>query len=193
MRLFVAIELSERVRKALGEAQSRLRSRCEGVRWVRPELLHVTLKFLGDVPDGDVDGVSAGVELAAESSVAFSMEAGEYGCFPPHGGVRVVWAGLSDTTGSLTRCAEAVEAQMIDLGFEPERRAFSPHITLGRVRDDRSNGRTRSVVEAYVRDPVEQPVDSVTLMSSILSPSGPSYTPVCTANLGRRGPTENER
>ncbi len=183
MRLFVAIEFSDRVRKTLKKVQDKLRPRCDGVRWTPVEQVHVTVKFLGEVPDPKVMGVADAMKRAVANVAPFTVAVGECGCFPPKGRVRIVWAGMKEESGELARCAQAVEDEMEKLGFARERRRFSPHVTIGRVREDRSDGRNRSVVEAHSFDPVEQNVSAIRLMSSVLSPQGPTYTPVSTVNL----------
>ncbi|MGD2108158.1 MAG: RNA 2',3'-cyclic phosphodiesterase [Phycisphaerae bacterium] len=188
MRLFVAITLDEAVRNALGKVQNELRSRCEGVRWVPVHQLHMTVKFLGDVPDRDVAGVSRAVAAAAEESKPFRLKIEGCGCFPERGSVRIVWAGADEPTGALTQCVHAVEHKLEVAGFPRERRPFSPHLTIGRVREDRSYGRIRAAVDAHAFAANEQSVASLVLMSSVLSPKGPTYTPVSTANLGERSP-----
>ena len=101
--------------------------------------------------------------------------------------MRIVWAGAVDTPGALLRCVEGVEKRLEDVGYPRERKRFSPHITIGRVREDRSGGRVRSVVEEYALDRLEQSVSTLTLMSSVLSPKGPTYTPVSKTKLGLTG------
>lgn len=184
MRLFVAIEFSHQVKSALKKVQDALRPRCDGVRWIPVEQVHVTVKFLGEVPDSKVVDVADAMKRAVADVSPFTVEVSDCGCFPPRGRVRIVWAGMSERSGELAGCAEAVESEMEKLGFPRERRRFSPHVTIGRVREDRSDGRNRSAVEAHSFDPVEQDVSSITLMSSVLSPQGPTYTPVSTVNLG---------
>lgn len=185
MRLFVAITLDEAVRSALGKVQADLEGRCDGVRWIPSHQVHLTAKFLGEVPDGDVAAVGEAVAAAAVQAVPFDIQIAGCGCFPPRGQVRIVWVGAAEPTGALLRCVEAVECELERLGYAKERRRFSPHLTIGRVREDRSGGRIRAAVDAETLQSLEQSVSSLTLMSSVLSPKGPTYTPVATANLGK--------
>lgn len=187
VRLFIAITLDEQVRSRLAAVQARLRDRCQGVRWVRPEQVHVTLKFLGEVRDRDVPSVCAAVEYAAGAGKPFSLTVAGSGCFPKRGPVRIVWAGLDEPSGALLGLASALENECEKLGFPRERRPFSPHITIGRVREDRSDGKIRSAVDSFQFDSVSQSVEDVTVMSSVLSPKGPTYTAVSTAALGAVG------
>jgi len=184
MRLFVAIELSEAVRKALSATQEKLKPQCPDVRWIQPEQLHLTVKFLGEVADGDVTGVSQAVEQAAAESKPFTMRTGECGCFPERGAVRIVWTRVDEEGGLLAGCVAAVEAQIEPLGFPREHRPFAAHLTIGRVRDDRSRGKLREVVQTHRGKEVEQDVLSLTLMASALSPKGSTYTAVSRAKLG---------
>ena len=184
MRLFVAIELSEAVRKALSATQEKLKSECPDVRWIPAGQLHLTVKFLGEVEDSDVLAVSQALERAAAASKPFTMRTGKCGCFPERGAVRIVWAKAIEESGLLARCLAAVEAQIEPLGFPREHRPFAAHITIGRVREDRSKGRLRNVVEAHRGEEIEQDVLSLTLMSSALSPKGSTYTAVSRAKLG---------
>ncbi len=112
MRLFVAIELDHPVRRALEKAQEQLRRRSDAVRWVHPSLMHLTVRFLGDVPDDRVPAVSEAIAAAARAAEPFAMTVGGCGCFPPRGAVRTVWAGVKEESGCLSRCAEAVNSQL---------------------------------------------------------------------------------
>ena len=184
MRLFVAIELDEANRSRLAKLHGSLERKCPGVRWVQEHQLHMTVKFLGDVPDGQVPDVSAALELAGSSAKPFAMDLQGAGCFPPRGSVRIVWSGATETSGALIQCVAAAEEELESLGFPRERKPFSPHITIGRVRSDDSNGRIRSAVDAAAYENMAQTVKSLTLMSSVLSPKGPAYSVVGRANLG---------
>lgn len=184
MRLFVAIELNDVVRAALARVQKSLADSCPGVRWVRPELLHLTVKFLGEVPGGQVMEVVQAVEQAGAACEPFDLAASVCGCFPERGSVRVVWAGHPQANTRLAACVEAVEGQMAAIGFPREGRAFSPHITLGRVNEDRSRGEIRKKVAAAKMEPVAQIVRSFTLMSSVLGRGGPSYSAVSKSKFG---------
>jgi 2'-5' RNA ligase len=185
MRLFVAITLDETVRSVLARFQEGLKAGCPGVRWVAPALFHLTAKFMGEVDDRRVAEVSQAVERAAASVEPFGFELTGCGCFPRRGGVRVIWVGTEEPTGRLAACVEAIEKEMEAIGFDRERRPFSAHLTLGRVREDRSGGRIRDHVASCSFAPTPQSVESLTLMSSVLSPKGPTYTPVGVFQLGR--------
>ena len=184
MRLFVAIELTDEVRRALTDVQSALGRTADGVRWVRGEQLHLTVKFLGDVPDADVTRVAEAVVRSAAQAKPFEINLTECGCFPPHGPVRIVWAGTHNPSGSLLERVNALEGEMEGIGFPRESRPFSPHITIGRAKEGRSGQGVRSAVEGVKVKRVGQAVNELTLMSSLLSPKGPSFSVVSRARLG---------
>lgn len=188
MRLFVAIELSEPVVKCLEHVQAILRRRLEDVRWVRRDLLHLTVRFIGDVPDDDVQYVTLAVEESAVVTKTFSFHLSGLCCFPPRGPVRVVWAGLSESSGALEGFAGLVNKKMEeDIGIPAERRPFASHITLGRVRADRSDGRLRKTVEETPLEECDQLVNSVTLMSSTLASTGSTYSAISRVPFGGTG------
>ncbi len=185
MRLFVAIVLEPRVRLALETLQREIGRRISGVRWIPPNQLHLTVKFLGEVGDGDVPGVCEAVAQATSASSPFAMTVASTGCFPTRGDVRIVWAGVKEQSGELLRCVERIEAALEDQGFARERRPFSAHITIGRVKADRSGGAMRARVEGATLHPMDQPVQHVVVMSSDLTPQGPRYAVISETRLGK--------
>jgi len=187
MRLFVAIELDENVRAALSRSQHALKPLCPDVRWVAPPLLHLTIQFLGDVPDQQVPAVTEAVTRAAAEAESFTMQVARSGCFPPRGPVRIVWVGAGDSSGRLEHCVQRIGEELFEVGYPPEDRPFSAHITVGRVKDDRSGGALRRAVEKHSFDEREQSVTSITLMSSVLDRQGPTYAPIHHAGLGGQG------
>ncbi|MBI3834253.1 MAG: RNA 2',3'-cyclic phosphodiesterase [Planctomycetes bacterium] len=184
LRIFVAIELSDGVRAAIATLVDRLKKRCAGVRWISATQWHLTVKFLGEVPDGDVDAVCAAVASVARASDPFGLQTHDCGCFPPRGGVRIVWAGVEDVGGRLLRCVEAVENEIDQLGFAREQRPFAAHVTVGRVKEDSSRGRIREAVKNDKLQTIEQEVTELVVMSSVLRPTGSEYSVVSRAKLG---------
>lgn len=178
MRLFVAIELSEEVRATLVEVQSGLRRWSKTVRWVDPSQLHLTVKFLGEAAESTESAIRTGLDRCAASSSAFDLTLTHAGCFPPRGPVRIVWVGAEEPSGALESVVGAVETETERLGFAREPRPFSPHLTVGRVREDSSAGKLRGEVVGGVVRAVSQSVESLTLMSSTLSAKGSSYSVV---------------
>lgn len=178
MRLFVAIELDDVLKKALMTVQRRLSRFDADVRWTRLEQMHLTLKFLGEVPDDEVEPVCAAAESVAHQVEPFDLALDACGCFPPRGAVRIVHIGVAEPQGRLQRCRDLCQAVYADLGFEPERRAFSPHLTVGRVRQGRRADRLRQAVETTTCQNLSQPVKTVRVIRSDLKPTGACYTKI---------------
>jgi 2'-5' RNA ligase len=185
MRCFVAVELSDEIRRQLGALQRRHAALDRAVRWTPPEQIHLTLKFLGDVPDSLLPQVCAAMESAAESQSPVEFEVKGAGCFPPGGAPRVFWAGVEEPSGALARLRDACEAAFVPLGYPRENRAFSPHLTLARVKDFRAG---RSIRDAAAREAGfragRQRAGEIILFESVLAPAGATYRPLARAPLG---------
>lgn len=183
--MFMAVELDSRVISALERLSERLRPVSRDVKWVTGDRMHLTVKFLGEVADCDVASVSSALGQAAAASEKFSMDIESLGCFPTDGPVRVIWAGVDEPSGVLRSCAAKIEDLLEPLGFPRERRSFSAHITIGRVRDDRSGRTLRDEVGKRTLTRMTQHVTSLTLMSSVLSSKAPTYSRIGRLALGR--------
>lgn len=175
MRAFVAVDLPEALRGALAAAQRRLAAAGARVRWVAPDRLHLTLKFLGDLDEAAAAGLSAGLREAAARHEPFGLDVHGLGSFPARE-PRVVWAGCGGEVGRLVRLVRDVEACAQAVGVPPEPRPFTAHVTLGRVKGP---GGTRALARAVDGDktavfgPFE--VREIVLYRSDLSPEGPRY------------------
>jgi 2'-5' RNA ligase len=177
MRLFIAVNLDENLRQAIAEAEGRLRASGADVKWVAPESIHITLKFLGWVDDARIPEVRQALAAALHGATGFRLALEGIGSFPTPTAPRVVWVGVKDGREGLAALAERVEAAMEPLGFEREARAFSPHVTIGRCKSPQ--GRERLVTamrEERDRQFGEMEVRRVDLMRSDLRPTGPIYT-----------------
>lgn len=186
LRLFVACELPDAVRQALGRLQSELRKLGAGaLRFVRPEGIHVTLKFLGNVDEQRVGKIGDALVGAIEP-FAFDLRPATLGGFPSTslragGGsrLRVVWVGLDGDVDALGALAGRVEGALVPLGFPAERRPFAAHLTLARVRDTASAQERRTLselVERYRPAPMPSMIlTRVVLMRSVLGPGGSRY------------------
>ncbi len=184
MRCFIAIELPEDVRSQLGALQERFGHRGKAVRWVRPDAMHLTLKFLGEVPDARLPAVCDALSEVASPCEPFEFAVRRTGCFPPRGGVRVVWAGVEEPTEHLLTCQALCEDAMEELGFAREHRPYVPHLTLGRVKDPRgASGLRELVAECEDFEAGWVDVDRLVLMESHLSPKGAEYTVAHHADL----------
>ncbi len=184
MRLFIAIEIPDDIKKGLAEAQSRLKGAGVDASWTRPEGIHLTLKFLGEVPEARVTEIMTALTEAIKSTGGFRIEVAGAGAFPHTRNPRVVWAGISGDTDRLVVLQASVEKAMVKTGFEREDRRFSPHLTLARVKYLRARDNWQKALDG-VKD-LKLPsfdADHVSLIKSELKPSGAVYTELGKINL----------
>jgi 2'-5' RNA ligase len=177
MRTFIAIEVPDETRKEMIEAQRRLKGSGVEASWLRPEGIHLTLKFLGEVPETRITEIMNGIRNSVQEIAPFRLGIGGIGTFPGPKNARVVWIGLSGDTETLKRLQAGVEDAMARLGLKRDDRPFTPHLTIGRIRYIRSRDRWLKTLEE-IRD-VKLPgfdVTSIRLMKSELKPSGAVYT-----------------
>jgi 2'-5' RNA ligase len=183
-RLFIAVELPDKVLDVIRNVQSDMTDKMpvRAVRWTRPEGIHLTLKFLGDVPVDQVDGVKAALSEATQGHGVFRLGAGGVGCFPNTQRPRVVWLGVTGDIQPLRALRDSVEKFVSPLGYPTEGRSFAPHLTLGRVARQASRDEVlavgRLVEEVDVGHLIDWQVKSVSLMRSQLKPGGAVYTQV---------------
>jgi 2'-5' RNA ligase len=186
-RLFIAIELPripalpdviEMVRKA---------APANTVKWLEIDKMHLTLKFLGDVPTHQIKSIENGLQAAIHGHRPFSIELTGLGCFPNFSRPTVIWLGLKNPTGELKRLRDAVERHIAPLGYPTEDREFSPHLTLGRVKRDLAKpvvGKIGQAMQALTISKLgEWPCEAIRLMRSELRPTGPNYTCVAEVRL----------
>jgi len=172
MRLFIAIDLPTQIRKALGDIQHDLRPLTDSARWVAPESIHITLKFLGEVPEKQLEDIDTA--LTGLSWKPFNITVHGVGFFPGNRSPRVFWAGMEAPT--MKGLAEELDSRMERLGFEKEKRAFRPHITLARARDTRIDSALVTGASQYQEhDFGAFTADRVFLIKSTLKPSGAVY------------------
>ena len=172
MRLFIAVDLPTEIRKALGDIEQDLRPLTDSARWVSPESIHITLKFLGEVPDKRLEDINTA--LTGLSWKPFTITVRGVGFFPGTRSPRVFWAGMEAPT--MKELAEELDSRMEALGFDKEKRAFRPHITLARARDTRISSSLVTGSSQYEEhDFGAFTADRVFLFKSTLKPSGAVY------------------
>ncbi|WP_242347079.1 RNA 2',3'-cyclic phosphodiesterase [Anaeromyxobacter terrae] len=189
-RLFVALEPTDLVRRRIAATAAHLRRSAgrasDDVRWVVPENVHLTLQFLGAVPEPRVEAVSDAVRAAAAASRPLALEVQGAGGFPNARRPRVVWVGIQGDVATLGALVQDLGRRLAPLGFAPEARPFSPHLTLGRARDARgAPGLGGALAEAAQGDGVAWRAGELVLFESHLSPKGPRYEAIVRAPLGR--------
>ncbi len=159
----------------------------EPIRWVRPQSLHLTLRFLGETAATRLDLIRQEAEASARSWPPFDLHLAGLGCFPDSRRPRIVWVGAYDESGSLQTIARDLEQLARRAGFSPEERAFSAHLTIGRVKDRLSPDGVRRfasvIAGSSALDFGSLRVGSVDLMRSELKPAGPVYSPIATFAL----------
>jgi 2'-5' RNA ligase len=185
MRLFIAIDLSEPVRQALTQLQAELRPVAESARWVAPGSIHLTLKFIGETQEQRIDEIDEA--LGALSWKTFTVFVRGIGFFPGNRSPRVLWAGLEAST--MDGLAQQIDTRMERLGFEKEKRAFRPHLTLARARESRIDAALIAAASRYEdHDFGSFTVDRFHLFQSILKPEGAEYVKLKEYLLGPKAP-----
>jgi 2'-5' RNA ligase len=190
IRTFVAVDLGPEVRNQLALIQGRLKKQVpnRSVRWVRPEGIHLTLKFLGNIRDDRVQEIVSALRGACAPISPFAFTVGGSGCFPNPKRPSVAWIGVEDPSGALKALQEAAERALNPLGFPPEGRAFKPHLTLGRTNRSASSSELASVGECIRTNDVgilgQVEVREIVFMKSDLLPDGARYTPLAHIPLG---------
>lgn len=199
IRTFIAAELSVELLKTLFKLQRTLRDAPGGtaVNWVRPEGIHLTFKFLGDLPSDVLPQIYAVVEQVCENHPPFVVQVSGLGCFPNMVRPRVVWVGLQDEQQQLLRIKQVLENELVSHGYAREDRVFQPHLTLGRVRTSALSpevdilGRTISGYESVVLGEIH--VSQICAISSTLTPAGAIYRILNQSPLiDQRKPSDDE-
>jgi 2'-5' RNA ligase len=186
VRTFIALDLSDEVRAFLAQREDRLRRAGGDVRWVRPDRMHLTLVFLGEVAVDRLGALEAAVRGACQGFGPLALRAGGAGQFPPRGRPRVLWSAMDEPTGTLVRLQKALAGATAAFAQEVEDRAYVPHLTLGRVRGGRDLERLGEAVAAMARDagPALE-AREVLVIKSRLSPEGPQYTVLARVPLAK--------
>lgn len=176
IRTFVAVEMPEEVRRQFGEVQAELQRAEAHVKWVEPQNIHVTLKFLGDITEEDLGRLYEGVTKGVQGLAPFEIVLSQLGAFPNLRRPRVVWIGVERGKEKLIELQKRLEESISQHGFSKEDRKFSPHLTIGRVKLPRG---TDDLVNAIKATPFESNsigIREVVVMKSTLTPEGPIYT-----------------
>jgi 2'-5' RNA ligase len=176
-RSFFAIELSAEIATGVRRIQGALKEREGGVRWVRPEGIHLTLKFLGEVEPDRIEAIVKKAGEVVQGVRPFTVEIRGGGGFPSAKNPRVIWIGVEEPSGRLTQLQSRVEAGMAELGFTQEKRRYTPHLTVGRVRSGKGRKTVVQALDAIrASDLGKMEVREVILFRSHLKPTGAEYT-----------------
>ena len=182
LRLFIAVELSQEVHAQLSRLIEELKKHeCSSTRWVNPENLHLTLKFLGDTSPATLPVLKQTIQTACKAIPAFQATARGTGVFPSLQQPRVLWAGL-ESGAALGNLAFTLDSGLAKLGYKKETRSFSPHLTLARIASPENSPAfeltLKSLLGAKDKEFGSIIVRRITLFQSTLAPGGSIYTPL---------------
>ncbi|MBI5194612.1 MAG: RNA 2',3'-cyclic phosphodiesterase [Nitrospirae bacterium] len=195
MRCFISIAIPEDIKKKMSAIQERMKRSGADVSWTKPDGMHLTLKFLGEIEEKRVAKIETAMNIACAGITPFSLQVSGIGVFPPpppipplnKGGVggvvsrgrhpRVMWIGLNENGNNLIKIQRGIEYQLEEIGFPAEKRRFSPHITLGRVRSNRNLSQLSAIMDGDRNTEIGGfSVSAVHLIKSDLRPEGALYT-----------------
>ncbi len=188
IRSFIAIELTEEAKTCLRQLQSCLKMDYQPyVKWVDPNGVHLTLKFLGNVPADKISAIQKAMETACSGIPPFQLELKDTGAFPNLKRVQVIWVGVSGDTEKLSLLQKRIDSALSPLGFAVEARPFTPHLTLARLRESASPGERQEMGELIAQTKLGSTclinVDCVNLMRSQLSREGAIYSRIGSVKL----------
>ena len=188
VRSFIAIELPDELKTALSKLEAQLKSgKHSSVKWVNPNSIHLTLKFLGNVAVDRMAAITQTIENTVQGISPFRLEVKGLGAFPNLNRVKVVWVGVSGEIDRLNHLQQRLEPNLARLGFAPESRPFSAHLTIARARDQASSDERQSLGR-LIADTRFEPthiikVDAINLMKSQLTREGAIYSRISSVRL----------
>ncbi|TEU04748.1 MAG: RNA 2',3'-cyclic phosphodiesterase [Dehalococcoidia bacterium] len=188
IRAFIAIELPDPVKDSLSSLEDRLRpAEHPYVKWVDPQGIHLTLKFLGNIAPDQVPRIIEAITLASQGTSPLKLQIGGLGAFPNLQRPRVIWVAVTGEVDPLIALQRGMDQALVPLGFAIERRPFSPHLTLGRLRERASLVERNSIGKLVMATKSEgspaQEVKQISLMRSTLTPSGAIYSRLASIEL----------
>lgn len=188
VRSFIAIELPDELKLGLAQLESQLKTgHPTGVKWVDPSGIHLTLKFLGSIAVDRTSEITRAMEAAAQGISPFHLEAKDLGVFPNLRRVQVVWVGISGEVDKLSQLQQHLDSNLARLGFTPESRPFTPHLTLARLGNRASPNERQSLGQLIANTRFERgytiKVDAINLMRSQLTREGAIYSRISSARL----------
>lgn len=188
IRAFIAIELPDPVKDSLSSLEDRLRpAEHPYVKWVDPQGIHLTLKFLGNIATDQVPRIIEAITLASQGTSPLKLQIGGLGAFPNLQRPRVIWVAVTGEVDTLIALQQGMDQALMPLGFAIEKRPFSPHLTLGRLRERASPGERNSIGKLVTATKSEgspaQEVKQISLMRSTLTPSGAIYSRLASIEL----------
>jgi len=186
MRCFIAIDIDEQIKTEIKELVVELKDSIDArpgdMKWVKVDMIHLTLKFLGDVEDSDVPKICEIAKKVVEKYKHFHVEIAQVGSFgdPPN----VIWVGINDGTGNLEKMADELEEQLLKFGIKKEGKKFAPHLTLCRIKSFKVGRKAEETLDDYEDyEGPDMPIESVCVYQSQISDAGPEYTLISKVEL----------
>ncbi|MDE2222256.1 MAG: RNA 2',3'-cyclic phosphodiesterase [Candidatus Omnitrophica bacterium] len=188
MRGFLAFPISGELKEEFERLLGDLKKTGADTSWVKPENIHLTLKFLGDIEPEDLKKITAVLTEQASRFSVFASYLTEIDAFPDLHHPKIIWAGLDDSIRTMETIVRVLENELAQCGFSREERPFKPHLTLGRIR---SGSHLRNLISAVkqisFRNRIEQQFETIILYQSTLTPQGPVYEALQSFALGKGG------
>ena len=183
-RCFVALPIQPPASAQITQLQRQMSSRLDAIRWVALDTIHITLKFVGDIPNLDLPKVCDAVSAACAGLQPFGVSLSEFGVFPSMESPRVLWVGIDDGQDTLRELRQKMDEPLLDLGVPIEQRQFNPHLTLGRLLKDIDTTKLADLMQRYKdKTTTEFLADRVVLYSSTKHRGAFIYEPIHTVHL----------
>ena len=176
MRVFIAVDINDEMRRELTRIQNVLSGKLVNAKWVKPQNLHITIKFLGEIEPEAVGDITLSLEKPIKETPSFYIELGELGVFPNMKRPAVFWAGLKKGREEMSRLNELIQNSLYQIGYEKDSKPFSPHITLARFRKPVPSNQIVKAIESV--SPIKKAghtINGVSIYESTLKPKGPEY------------------
>jgi len=183
-RAFIAISIPPSVQNKVEKIQDRLKQFKTPVRWVKPSNLHLTLKFLGNISEEQLEETKKCLSFSSQGIDSFTLRATEIGVFPNKSFPKVLWLGFYEPSGTLQKLVENIENHLKQIGFKPENRKYAPHLTIGRIKPRKGKTEIFQMIKnekSIFYDDIL--VTCYHIIKSDLKPSGPEYSVLHTFNL----------
>ncbi|MEW5766128.1 MAG: RNA 2',3'-cyclic phosphodiesterase [bacterium] len=183
IRCFIAIPITPEIKEELISVQERLKKAVAKVKWVEPDSIHLTLKFMGNIPRNNLKSVTKIIQETAQRKEWFEISLDALGAFPSLKKPRIVWVGIKDPRERLKQLAQELDRRLFSIGVPKEDKEFVSHITLGRVKEIDNRDKLAEIMSSLKVVSIKMPVTKINLMKSQLTPAGPIYSVISTAHI----------
>ncbi|MFH1395681.1 MAG: RNA 2',3'-cyclic phosphodiesterase [Candidatus Omnitrophota bacterium] len=183
IRTFIAVELSDEAKAELSRIQSVFQKNPDNIKWVKPDNIHLTLKFLGNIQENKSEEIENVLKKAVLGIAPFEIVLHGLGVFPGENVPRVLWVGIKDGAKQLTDIADKIETLLAEKGFPKEKRNFSAHLTLGRIKHIKNRTLFKNLLNSVIVKQVSVHVGRIVLFKSKLSSEGALHEVLQVINL----------